>query len=99
MTPAKGSAKETTHYDWVSIITTNPAGGCRYTGMLLWSFSLAGDTQSSERACSVLYGIAVSTMWFRMLDFFLVQKDLGKVLKRNGLEHLRKAVMCLSHNR
>ena len=64
--------------------------------MLLWSFSLAGGTQSSERACSVLYGIAVSTMWFRMLDFFLVQKDLGKVLKRSATH--TESGYCLCHN-
>ena len=34
--------------------------------------------------CSVLYGVAVGTMWLRMLDFVLVQKDLGKVLKKRA---------------
>ncbi len=51
----------------------------RYFGMLLWSLSLVDGRQNSERSCSVLYGIAVGTMWLRMLDFVLVQKDLGKV--------------------
>jgi hypothetical protein len=48
--------------------------------MLLWLLSLAGSTHGSDQWCSVLYGVAVGTMWFRILGFFLVQQDLGKVL-------------------
>jgi hypothetical protein len=63
------------------LLTSGRLPLCRYTGMLLWSLSLAGGTQGTDRACSVLYGIAVSTMWFRILEFVLVQQDLGKVLE------------------
>jgi hypothetical protein len=54
--------------------------------MLLWLLSLAGSTHGSDQWCSVLYGVAVGTMWFRILGFFLVQQDLGKVLESGTID-------------
>jgi hypothetical protein len=49
--------------------------------MIVGLYSL-GSTHDTERWCLMLYGISVSTMWLRILNFVLVQKDLGKVLER-----------------
>ncbi len=59
--------------------------------MLMWSLSLAGGMLGADRTCSVLYGFAVSMMWLRILDFVLVQKDLGQVLKGEA-RRTRRAV-------
>ena len=65
----------------------------RYAGMLMWSLSLAGGTQGADRTCSLLYGIAVGTMWLRILDFVLVQKDLSQVMGRvSKVEEIDAAV-------